>query len=206
MRYEARRRVLLGLVVAQLAVSLLLVTEFLTYYFVGYDKVTWSIVELFEIAEAAFVLISIAAGLAMIAILTRRNAQVEAQLKAASGAMEELMEQRFREWQLSPSETEIARFTIKGLSITEIARLRGTSEGTIKAQNNAVYRKAGVNGRAQLLGLFVEELIGGPLVIEDAGPEDRTGDASATPGAQAMDAAVNGVPAKAPAARTKAAV
>ena len=41
----------------------------------------------------------------------------------------------------------MAWFTIKGLSIAEIARLRGTSEGTVKAHSNAIYRKAGVSGR-----------------------------------------------------------
>jgi len=31
--------------------------------------------------------------------------------------------------------------------------------GTIKAQTNAIYRKANVSGRPQLMSLFVEELI-----------------------------------------------
>jgi DNA-binding NarL/FixJ family response regulator len=45
------------------------------------------------------------------------------------------------------------------LSIADIARLRQTSEGTVKAQSNAIYRKAGVNGRTQLLSLFIEDLM-----------------------------------------------
>ena len=56
----------------------------------------------------------------------------------------------------------MAWFTIKGLPIAEIARLRQTSEGTVKAQSNAIYRKAGVNGRTQLLSLFLEDLIDAP--------------------------------------------
>jgi len=40
-----------------------------------------------------------------------------------------------------------------------MARLRDSSEGTIKAQSNAIYRKAGVSGRAQLLSLFIEDLL-----------------------------------------------
>ena len=52
----------------------------------------------------------------------------------------------------------MAWFTIKGLPIAEIARLRQTSEGTVKAQSNAIYRKAGVNGRAQLVSLCIEDL------------------------------------------------
>ena len=43
--------------------------------------------------------------------------------------------------------------------VKEIAGLRNTSEGTVKAQTNAIYRKAGVTGRPQLLSLFIEDLM-----------------------------------------------
>jgi len=43
---------------------------------------------------------------------------------------------------------------IKGLSIAEIAAVRQTRDGTIKAQCTAIYRKAGVTGRPQLISLF----------------------------------------------------
>ncbi len=71
----------------------------------------------------------------------------------------ELLEQRFGEWGLTPAERDVALFSIKGLSTGEIAALRATSEGTVKAQSNAIYRKAGVSGRPQLLSLFLEELM-----------------------------------------------
>jgi DNA-binding CsgD family transcriptional regulator len=45
------------------------------------------------------------------------------------------------------------------MSTQEIAELRQTSEGTVKAQTNAIYRKAGVSGRPQLLSLFIDELM-----------------------------------------------
>ena len=54
---------------------------------------------------------------------------------------------------------DAALFAIKGLSIQDIAAVRETSEGTVKAQTNAIYRKAGVSGRSQLLSLFIEDLI-----------------------------------------------
>jgi DNA-binding CsgD family transcriptional regulator len=53
----------------------------------------------------------------------------------------------------------VALFAIKGLSTQEIAVLRATSEGTVKAQTNAIYRKAGVSGRSQLLSVFIEDLM-----------------------------------------------
>ena len=60
---------------------------------------------------------------------------------------------------LTPSERDVALFAIKGMSTAEIASLRSTSEGTVKAQTNAIYRKAGVSGRSQLLSLFIEDLM-----------------------------------------------
>ena len=45
------------------------------------------------------------------------------------------------------------------MSTGEIAVLRSTSEGTVKAQTNAIYRKAEVSGRSQLLSLFIDDLM-----------------------------------------------
>jgi len=72
----------------------------------------------------------------------------------------DLVEDRFGEWGFTPAERDVALFALKGFSIAEIAALRDTSEGTVKAQTNAIYRKAGVSGRPQFLSLFVEDLMG----------------------------------------------
>ena len=69
------------------------------------------------------------------------------------------MDERFADWDLTPAERDVALFAIKGFSTQDIAELRGVSEGTVKAQSNAIYRKAGVTGRAQLLSLFIDELV-----------------------------------------------
>jgi DNA-binding CsgD family transcriptional regulator len=71
----------------------------------------------------------------------------------------DLLAQRFEEWALTPAERDVALFAIKGMSLAEIATLRATSEGTVKAQTAAIYRKAGVSGRPQLLSLFIEDLM-----------------------------------------------
>jgi DNA-binding CsgD family transcriptional regulator len=73
----------------------------------------------------------------------------------------DIMAERFDEWGLTPAERDVALFAIKGLSIADIAQLRSTSEGTVKAQTAAIYRKAGVSGRSQLLSLFIEDLMDG---------------------------------------------
>ena len=105
--------------------------------------------------------------------LTRRNRRVERELQAASGAFQDVMAQNFADWGLTPAERDVALLSIKGVPIAEIARLRDTREGTIKAQSTAIYRKAGVSNRAELISVMVEELISGvhaaPGLMEKAG-------------------------------------
>ena len=107
-------------------------------------------------------------GIVMTALQIRRigvrHRRIEAQLRVASGAFLELLEECFDSWALTPSERDVALLSIKGLSNADIARVRETKEGTIKAQSNAIYSKAGVSGRQQLLSLFIEELMNDRLV------------------------------------------
>ena len=92
--------------------------------------------------------------------LLRRQHRVEAQLQAASGAFIEIVEAQFDAWALTPAERDVAMLTLKGLSIAEVAGIRNTREGTVKAQLNAIYGKAGLTGRGQLSSHFIEELLG----------------------------------------------
>jgi len=92
-----------------------------------------------------------------------RQQRMEDQLRAASGAFSDLLEDYFEQWRLTPSERDVALLAIKGLSIAEIARIRQAKEGTVKAQSNSIYRKAGISGRLQLLSLFIEDLMAEPL-------------------------------------------
>ncbi|MGY9047829.1 hypothetical protein P775_08990 [Puniceibacterium antarcticum] len=96
--------------------------------------------------------------------LLRREAHLERQVTAATGAFHDVIEEHFHLWALTPSEQDVAQFTIKGMSISEIAVLRGSAEGTVKSHLNAIYRKAGVTGRGGLLSLLIEDLLGVPLL------------------------------------------
>ena len=121
--------------------------------------VTWQMRELIEIGAAAGLLIGIGLGGWALRLARQERNAAEARLKRASGAFAEVLGQRFAEWGLTPAERDVALFAIKGMSTAQIAELRATSEGTVKAQTNAIYRKAGVTGRSQLLALFIEELM-----------------------------------------------
>lgn len=109
--------------------------------------------------------------------------RAEARLEKASAAFIDLLNARFDAWGLTGAERDVALFAIKGLSVQEIAGLRATSDGTVKAQTAAIYRKAGVTGRPQLLSLFIEDLMGAenrPTAARPSRPE-RPGDPQADP-------------------------
>jgi DNA-binding CsgD family transcriptional regulator len=131
--------------------------------FIGWAPIPWTLYEFIEIGAAVGLVLGSALGAVALRRSLARTARVEAQLRAASGAFGELLEERFAEWGLTPAERDVALFSIKGMSIQEIAALRSTSDGTVKAQTNAIYRKAGVSGRPQLLSLFIEDLMDGPV-------------------------------------------
>ena len=98
--------------------------------------------------------------------LVQRNARVERELDAACGAFQSVIDAHFEAWGLSKAERDVALLSIKGMSNAEIARMRDTREGTIKAQSAAIYRKAGVNSRADLISALIEDLIGGLAISE----------------------------------------
>lgn len=66
---------------------------------------------------------------------------------------------QFSTWQLSAGETDVALLLLKGLSHKEIARLRDTSEATVRQQAAAIYRKSGLQSRAELAAFFLEDLL-----------------------------------------------
>lgn len=157
------------LLVVQIACAIFFVSDILLALLrVPVDPVPWRYRELMEIGAAFGLILGVALGALMLAASRRRTRTAERALRAASGAFMEIVEERFDDWSLTPAERDVALFALKGCSIADIAALRRTSEGTVKAQTNAIYRKAGVSGRPQFLSLFVEEL----MDASPAGPAD----------------------------------
>ncbi len=122
---------------------------------------SWSVREMMEIGALVGLLLGAVFGALLVGRTFGDLRRAEARLAAATTAFQDLMEMRFDEWGLTRAERDVAVFAIKGLTVQEIARLRETSEGTVKAQTAAIYRKAGVSGRPQLLSLFIEDMMRG---------------------------------------------
>ncbi|MEL7151261.1 MAG: helix-turn-helix transcriptional regulator [Pseudomonadota bacterium] len=154
-------RIVLSFVVAiQVLCALFFVGEIAVSVFgLPIGPLDWTVHELIEVGAALGLIIgSLIGGLALREARRRSRAAEEA-LKHARSAFRDVLDMRFTSWDLTPAERDVALFAIKGFSLQDIANLRGVSEGTIKAQSNAIYRKAGVTGRAQLLSLFIDELV-----------------------------------------------
>jgi DNA-binding CsgD family transcriptional regulator len=114
--------------------------------------------------------LNLGVALGWIALRTslQRARLAEEKMRRCTSEFSLVMTQHFTDWRLTPAERDVAVFLVKGLSTRDIADLRGTSEGTIKAQTNAIYRKAAVTGRTQLLSTFIEDLMDDAWVPADA--------------------------------------
>lgn len=86
----------------------------------------------------------------------------DAAIAAAKGALADLIQLRFDEWRLTPAEADVALFALKGCDIAQIAVLRGSAHGTVRAQLARVYAKAGVEAQTELIALFLDELVDAP--------------------------------------------
>jgi DNA-binding CsgD family transcriptional regulator len=93
--------------------------------------------------------------------LLTRMAAMDDSLRVSRGDMAVVIESFFERWKLTPSERDVALMVLKGFDNEAISELRGTAQGTVRAQCTKIYAKAGVDGRAQLLSIFMEELLDG---------------------------------------------
>ena len=163
--------VILAIFVLQALCAVFFVSDILSS-FIGFSTrpLPWELRELIEVWAAVGLLVGLVLGGLVLRSAVKARRAAEVRLRRASGAFMDLLAQRFDEWGLTPAEKDVALFAIKGMSTAEIAALRATSEGTVKAQTNAIYRKAEVSGRAQLLSLFIEDLMrdeAGTLRLQD---------------------------------------
>lgn len=90
-----------------------------------------------------------------------RMEQLDRGLRGARGEMAKIIDAFFEEWHLTPSEKDVGLLILKGFDNETIAEFRGTAAGTIRAQSTRIYSKAGVESRAQLFSVFLEEILAG---------------------------------------------
>lgn len=152
-------KILVGALLLQLLALCLFSYEFIVSIF-GFSQldINWEVHEAIELISVAGLVIGSLMTLFYLRNTLRRNAKVEEQLSLASKSFHKVLLGKFEDWGLSDAESENALLIVKGFSIAEISKLREKSEGTIKAQNSAIYAKSGLAGRAQFASYFLEEL------------------------------------------------
>jgi DNA-binding CsgD family transcriptional regulator len=114
--------------------------------------------------------------------LVRTRADVDrwrSEAQALLGRLGCALDQRFDSWGLSDAEREIAVLILKGLSYKEIAGARGTAERTVRHQALAIFRKAGLTGRAEMAAHFLESMLT-PARRAEEETTDRAGGAVST--------------------------
>jgi DNA-binding CsgD family transcriptional regulator len=152
------------LLVVQAACALVFVGDILlSMVGINPGPLAWTTRELMEMGAMVGLVIGLALGTILVIRTIRDLRRAEARIARASSAFQDVLNARFGEWGLTAAERDVALFALKGLSVSEMAGMRQTSEGTIKAQTAAIYRKAGVTGRPQLLSLFIEDMMGADM-------------------------------------------
>lgn len=119
----------------------------------------WQWRELVEIGASLGLVLGAVFGLGLAMTAGREIHRAETARRLTSGEFTNVVDEYLRDLGLTPAETEVAWLLLKGLSLTEIAGIRSTRDGTVKAQCTAIYRKAGVTGKSQLFSLLVEDVL-----------------------------------------------
>lgn len=124
---------------------------------------TWAVPfqwqEFIQILASLALVLGTITGIGFIRYSQLEMSRMNTQIEAVSGQFHDHIHAQFNKWDFSPAEEAVAIYAMKGFSNAEIAEFRGTSAATVKSQMNAVYRKAGLTNRQQLISFLVEELL-----------------------------------------------
>lgn len=112
-----------------------------------------------EVLCSIALLAGVLGSIALFVIASKYILRANTQLDAAAGEFQLHMERQFDDWSLTPSERAVALLVIKGFSNEEIAKLRGTTQSTVKSQVTSIFRKAKLTSRMQLVVSVIEDVV-----------------------------------------------
>lgn len=94
--------------------------------------------------------------------LRQRQAERDAWRASAEQALEgfsRAIDRQFSQWELTPAERDVALLLLKGYGHKQAAAKLGRSERTVRQHAVEIYRKAGLQGRAELAAFFLQDLM-----------------------------------------------
>lgn len=146
-------------IIAQISCAIFFVADVVGDILVSWQGPSDRVHIVLELLAALVLVVSTGFMIALWRRIHKRNEQLELSLRYANQEAYQTIQQFLNSWGLSAAEFDVAMLAVKGFSIAEIAEIRKSSEGTIKAQLNAIYRKSDVNNRAELMSMIVDGLI-----------------------------------------------
>lgn len=149
------------LIAIQAIAAVIFTTDAVSDFFIQ-KELDWH--DFVEVVASIAIILAMALETTNLRDLLRRKANLERTLKNASIEVNTVIESKFDQWSFSPSEKDVAGLLVKGLNTAEIAQVRGTAEGTVKAQLHSIYRKAEARSRSDLMSQILDAMIDRPLL------------------------------------------
>lgn len=112
-----------------------------------------------EMLAVVSLLLGVVVGALVIRHLFLRTTGAETELTRLRGTFTGMVSNRFREWGLTGSETEVAWLLLKGFEIAEIAQYRNTAPSTVRVQLSRIYEKAGTQSRGPFVSQFIDPML-----------------------------------------------
>jgi DNA-binding CsgD family transcriptional regulator len=78
--------------------------------------------------------------------------------------------EQFDEWDATEAERDVGQLILRGLSHKEIARLRNTSEATVRQQAQSLYRKANMPNKGAFSAYFLDDVLYAPPMADTDQP------------------------------------
>ncbi|MCB0391903.1 MAG: helix-turn-helix transcriptional regulator [Bdellovibrionales bacterium] len=91
--------------------------------------------------------------------LNHQQKQLKIELKKHLNGLSKAIDEQFIQWSLTSSEQEVGFLLLKGMSLKDIASIRGTAEKTVQAQVQAIYKKSSLHSRSEFSAFFLEDLL-----------------------------------------------
>ena len=113
----------------------------------------------FEILATIGLTLGLIEILTYIKVLQKSEEKHELQRQHLTEDFDALVHKRFKKWNLTDAEKDIALFMLRGLNNSEIADLRKVAVGTVRVQSHRVLQKAGTSSRTELMSIFMEEFM-----------------------------------------------
>ena len=92
-------------------------------------------------------------------MLEESNKEARLSFKALRETFDDHVFEQFDKWNFTAAEKDVAILLLRGLTISEIAQLRETSNGTVKVQSHNIFRKSDVSSRVEFMAIFIDEFM-----------------------------------------------